>query len=137
MNRIGLASCGLLAFAGAALADTGESSLILTEPAERWTYRCEYPSVKTGNTCALVDVYTLVEKKTDATPTGIVIDATTKLDDTHCAVTVAPDTGCGASGCRSTNKYQVITKANMADGDVLYCNARLDVRKVVYRPDGR
>lgn len=101
-----------------------------SEPVAKDTYGCRFMGRTLSSATAEVEVRKA--NATDSTPTTMVTAGPTVSGDTV-SLTIYPDQGCGSSGCRSGNEYQVRIKATDASGNTPTCNACLVVRKQVLR----
>lgn len=67
----------------------------------------------------------------DASPSALV--TASAVSGTDYTITIAPDTGCGASGCRAGNEYQIDLNPTNSDSETLVTSLCLRVRKTVLR----
>ncbi|MGD9648624.1 MAG: hypothetical protein AB7U73_23135 [Pirellulales bacterium] len=120
------------ALAQPAAPQSGEPSYVVTmEPVEIDTIACRFLSwTLTGAGTATVTVIG-PPAQTDSTPANLIIAGPT-LSSNQISVQLSPDNGCGATGCRNGNSYQVKLKP-AAGTDAPTCNFRVDVKKVAFR----
>lgn len=107
------------------------TNLVTMEPTEIDTIGCRFNSwTMTGAGTATV---TLIgpPARPDASPSAIIVGAPT-LAANVIAVQLNPDFGCGTSGCRNGNSYQIKLRG-VAGTDYPTCNFRVNVRKVVFQ----
>lgn len=111
---------------------SGTTNLVVMEPVETDTIGCRFNSwtLTAAGTATVSKIG--IPAQADSTPSAIITAGPTMSGNTV-TVTLAPDTGCGATGCRNGNSYQVRLQPT-AGADHPTCNFRLDVRKVVYTP---
>lgn len=77
-------------------------------------------------------VVTLRRKaQADASPSALVTASVVSGGDY--TITIAPDTGCGAAGCRAGNLYQIDLKPTTGDSETLLTSLCLQVKKTVLR----
>jgi len=105
----------------------GTDPPIVMEPVEVDLFTCRFPG-RTLSSCTVTA--TLRNTKfADATPENMV--GTPAVSGSDCNFTLTPDGGCGSSGCRAGNTYQIKCHAIDSNGGKPTKNIRLDVQKIV------
>lgn len=136
MRRAGGPVLALLLFAGAACAQTLPDDLrviterIKIEPIAQDTYTVLFE----GRTLSSVAITVSLRKKkqADATPSAIVTNSS--VSGSNASFTLAPDTGCGATGCRAGNIYQLKIQPTETGGNKPTANILVEVDTVYLRP---
>ncbi len=115
------------------LKGTGKRCRFQLEPVATETFACIFDGRTLSSMAVGFPEVTLIRKaQTDASPSAIV--TASGVSGSRATVTIAPDTGCGASGCRTGNIYQVRMMVVDSAGNEPTCNFRLDVDKVQFTP---
>lgn len=100
------------------------------EPAATDTIGCAWERIITDPGVVLSVSLINVPAHADASPASIIIAGPTGAAS-HLSVTIAPDTGCGTSGCRVGNDYRIKLRATDSDGNHPICNLVVKVRQEV------
>lgn len=73
----------------------------------------------TGKTLATADTVTVtLISGTDASPSALYVSATKQVNGDVMSAQFAPNTGCGAAGCRNNNVYQIEWCASEGSNDL-------------------
>lgn len=95
------------------------------EPASRDTYTVRF----TGRTLSSAGTPTVTLRKAaqaDGTPAQMIV--TTGVNGSDLQLVIAPDTGCGSTGCRAGNVYQLRVQPTDSNGNQPTAVARINVR---------
>lgn len=109
---------------------TGNPPVVL-DPAEIDTIGCDFEDwTLTGAGSVSVRLIPPA-RRSDASPSSIVVAGPT-LSGNRVSARINPDQGCGATGCRTGNSYQITFTA--AEGsNTPKCHRRVDVRQEVFQ----
>lgn len=105
---------------------SGANGVIKLQPTEVDTFTCDLGITLTGKGTATAALRKT--KQSDASPNALLTAHALASPATGVSITIDPDAGCGTSGCRAGNEYEIVLQPTDGTNEPI-CNLYLIVEK--------